>query len=169
MTVFPQQQSERKQRRAARMEPLAKLPVFWGLDGKKVLIAGASDAVAWKAELLCACGADVHVFLGGAKPAAALTDLDEDRYGIHLFENAWETADLSAFAVALADCEDSAEASLFYDAARRAGVPVNVIDKPEFCQFQFGSIVNRSPVVISISLLISSTYSSAPITLPESS
>jgi len=30
-------------------------------------------------------------------------------------------------------------------------VPVNVIDKPAFCQFQFGSIVNRSPVVVSIS------------------
>ena len=29
--------------------------------------------------------------------------------------------------------------------------PVNVIDKPEFCTFQFGSIVNRSPVVIGIS------------------
>ncbi|MGV2184550.1 hypothetical protein [Rhizobium rhizogenes] len=27
----------------------------------------------------------------------------------------------------------------------------NVIDKPTFCQFKFGSIVNRSPVVIGIS------------------
>jgi uroporphyrin-III C-methyltransferase/precorrin-2 dehydrogenase/sirohydrochlorin ferrochelatase len=30
-------------------------------------------------------------------------------------------------------------------------VPVNVIDKPRYCQFQFGSIVNRSPVVVAIS------------------
>ena len=33
----------------------------------------------------------------------------------------------------------------------RAGVPVNVIDKPAFCDFAFGSIVNRSPLVIGIS------------------
>jgi len=30
-------------------------------------------------------------------------------------------------------------------------VPVNVIDKPAFCDFSFGAIVNRSPLVIGIS------------------
>jgi uroporphyrin-III C-methyltransferase/precorrin-2 dehydrogenase/sirohydrochlorin ferrochelatase len=35
--------------------------------------------------------------------------------------------------------------------ARNAGVPVNVIDKPAFCDFAFGSIVNRSPLVIGVS------------------
>ena len=33
----------------------------------------------------------------------------------------------------------------------RAGVPVNVIDRPAFCDFAFGAIVNRSPLVIGIS------------------
>ena len=54
-------------------------------------------------------------------------------------------------AIALADAETEAEAQAFFCAARAAGVPVNVIDKPAFCQFQFGSIVNRSPVVVGIS------------------
>ena len=43
------------------------------------------------------------------------------------------------------------EAAAFAALARRAGVPVNVIDKPAFCDFSFGSIVNRSPLVIGIS------------------
>ena len=30
-------------------------------------------------------------------------------------------------------------------------MPVNVIDKPAFCTFQFGAIVNRSPLVVGIS------------------
>ena len=30
-------------------------------------------------------------------------------------------------------------------------MPVNVIDKPKFCDFSFGAIVNRSPLVIGIS------------------
>ena len=30
-------------------------------------------------------------------------------------------------------------------------MPVNVIDKPAFCDFAFGAIVNRSPLVIGIS------------------
>jgi uroporphyrin-III C-methyltransferase/precorrin-2 dehydrogenase/sirohydrochlorin ferrochelatase len=46
---------------------------------------------------------------------------------------------------------DDAEAARFAAAARTAGVPVNVVDRPDFCDFAFGAIVNRSPLVIGIS------------------
>ena len=46
---------------------------------------------------------------------------------------------------------DDAEAERFAAAARCAGIPVNVIDKPRLCDFIFGAIVNRSPLVIGIS------------------
>ncbi len=46
----------------ARMARLAKLPVFWSLEAKHVVVAGGSDGAAWKAELLAACGAYVHVY-----------------------------------------------------------------------------------------------------------
>ncbi|MDE2362414.1 MAG: uroporphyrinogen-III C-methyltransferase, partial [Hyphomicrobiales bacterium] len=36
-------------------------------------------------------------------------------------------------------------------AARAAGAPVNIVDRPAFCDFQFGAIVNRSPLVVAIS------------------
>ena len=39
----------------------------------------------------------------------------------------------------------------FAAAARRAGVPFNVVDKPSFCELQFGAIVNRSPLLVAIS------------------
>src|SRR5262249_29728080 len=39
----------------------------------------------------------------------------------------------------------------FASAARVAGVPVNIVDRPEFCDFQFGAVVNRSPLVVAIS------------------
>ena len=60
-------------------------------------------------------------------------------------------ADLAGAAIAIGACEDDAEAARFAAAARAAGVPVNVIDKPAFCDFAFGAIVNRSPLVIGIS------------------
>ena len=43
------------------------------------------------------------------------------------------------------------EARRMFAAARACGVPVNVIDRPAFCTFQFGAIVNRSPLVVGIS------------------
>lgn len=149
----------------ARMGPLAKLPVFWSLEGRKVLVAGGSEAAGWKAELLAACGATVHVWAPATELAESFaelvrassteppaTDPPQPVRGCFVHHDApWSRESLADVAMAIADCESEEEAGWFFEAARAAGVPVNVIDKPAFCQFQFGSIVNRSPVVIAIS------------------
>ena len=75
-----------------------------------------------------------------------------------VFPRQWEAADFEGMAVAVADMGDEQEAERFAKAARQAGVPCNVIDRPAFCTFQFGSIVNRSPLVVGIS-----TSGAAPI------
>lgn len=135
----------------ARMEKLAKLPVFWGLEGKRVVLAGGSDGAAWKAELLLACGATVHVYCDKQDLSETFTTLIAKNPALSFHDQSWHSGIFDNAELALADCETDVEAKAFYYAARAAGVPVNVIDKPEFCQFQFGSIVNRSPVVVSIS------------------
>ena len=138
----------------ARMAPLAKLPVFWALEGKRVIIAGGSDAAAWKAELLAACGAEVHVHAPELSDTfAGLIERGAEHPQGRLVHHpaTWHHGVFAGAAITIADCEEEDEARVFFDAARAAGVPVNVIDKPAFCQFQFGSIVNRSPVVVSIS------------------
>jgi uroporphyrin-III C-methyltransferase / precorrin-2 dehydrogenase / sirohydrochlorin ferrochelatase len=55
----------------------------------------------------------------------------------------------SAFAV-VADVE-CAKAQVLCAAARCHTSLINIVDKPQFCTFQFGSIVNRSQLVIGIS------------------
>ena len=44
------------------MSALSRLPVFLALEGKRALLAGGSQAAAWKAELLSASGARVEVY-----------------------------------------------------------------------------------------------------------
>jgi uroporphyrin-III C-methyltransferase / precorrin-2 dehydrogenase / sirohydrochlorin ferrochelatase len=132
-----------------RMEPLARLPVFFVLAGKRALVAGGSTAAAWKAELLAAAGAKVEVF--APQPSEELlASLDDIPAAITLHRRAWREDDLAGAAMAIGDCADDA-AARFAAAARAAGVPVNVIDKPAYCDFAFGAIVNRSPLVIGIS------------------
>ncbi|WP_040676588.1 siroheme synthase CysG [Rhizobium mesoamericanum] len=138
----------------ARMEPLAKLPLFWALEGKRVIVSGGSDAAAWKAELLAACGAEVHVYAGELSDTfetLILRGAEHPQGGFIHHCQAWDETIFAGAAIAIADCEEDNEAKAFFDAACIAGVPVNVIDNPAFCQFQFGSIVNRSPVIVSIS------------------
>lgn len=149
MHIASRQPSERS---PARIAPLAVLPVFFDLSGKRAIVAGGTAAAAWKAELLAASGAVVHVH------AASLCDTFENllREGASagsfiLHRRRWVADDLLDSAIAICDAEDDGEAADFLDAGQSAGAPVNVIDRPRFCQFQFGAIVNRSPVVVGVS------------------
>ena len=134
-----------------RMMALSRLPVFFALDGKRAVVAGGTPAAAWKAELLLAAGARVEVF--GAAPSAEMRALAgaAPRGPIVIHERGWAAADFAGAAIAIADCADDVAAAEFAVGARRAGVPVNIIDRPAFSDFAFGAIVNRSPLVIGIS------------------
>lgn len=137
--------------RIARIASLSTLPAFFALKGKRAIVAGGNDAAAWKAELLSAAGAQVEVFapLPG-EDLLALANTPPDG-PINLHQRSWEPRDFGGAAIAIAHCPDDEAAAQFAAAARRAGVPVNVIDRPAFCDFSFGAIVNRSPLVIGIS------------------
>src|SRR5437868_210991 len=137
--------------RPPRMEALSRLPVFYALAGKRAVVAGGSAAAAWKAELLFAAGAAVDVYAPAPSDEMVEVAAQAPLGGIAIHRRAVEAADLRGGAMAIGDFADDAEASAFAAMARRAGVPVNVIDKPAFCDFAFGAIVNRSPLVVGIS------------------
>ena len=134
-----------------RMEPLARLPVFFALDGRRAIVAGGTPAAAWKAELLSAAGARVEVFATVPCEEMLALAANPPRGAIVVNRRPWLAGDMGGAAIAVGACETDEGAEHFAAAARAAGVPVNVIDKPAFCDFAFGAIVNRSPLVIGIS------------------
>jgi uroporphyrin-III C-methyltransferase / precorrin-2 dehydrogenase / sirohydrochlorin ferrochelatase len=137
--------------RSPRMEALARLPVFLALAGKRAMVAGGAAPSVWKAELLSAAGATVEVYAEAACEELLALVKDAPHGAVVLHRRRWQESDFPGAAVAVGGCADHTEAAAFAAAARAAGVPVNVIDKPAFCDFAFGSIVNRSPLVIGIS------------------
>ncbi len=150
---------DRREEVAAGLEPmgeLAVLPVFFALGGKRVVLAGASERAVWKAELLHATGANLDVF--AADPCAAMRRLLAACPRAQLIERDWGPDDLPGAALALVDAHTDEEAAAFRAAAGAAGVTMNAIDNPAFCDFQFGAMVNRSPLVIGIS-----THGTAPV------
>ncbi len=140
-----------RQTRTSRMQALARLPIFLDLEGKRALVAGNGAPVAWKAELLSAAGAHVEVFTEHACEELRALTVDHPRTSVTLRERGWRMGDFAGAAVAVGGFENDAGAERFAAAARTAGVPVNVIDRPAHCDFSFGAIVNRSPLVIGIS------------------
>ncbi|WP_430397978.1 siroheme synthase CysG [Ferrovibrio sp.] len=111
----------------ARIAPLARLPLFFDLRDRRAVVVGTSEAADWKAELLQAAGADL------------------------LRLESWHAADFATAILVVADIDDLDEAAALQAACRAAGALCCIIDKPAFCDVQFGAIVNRSPVVIGIS------------------
>ena len=108
---------------------LSLLPLFLDLKGKRALVIGASQGATWKVELLGSAGAIVDQL-----------DIPPK-----------ELPELCNYSFVVADIADETEAAKFAATAQAVGVAYNMVDKPELCQFQFGAIVNRSPVIVSIS------------------
>ncbi len=135
-----------------RLAPLSVLPVFIPLRGRPALLAGGGEGGAWKAELLAAAGA--HVRILAVDPCEEMLELlkrGPSAGTLTLEQRRWKPDDLATAHLALLDTECEAEAASFAAIGRVVGTTVNVIDKPAHCDIQFGSIVNRSPVVVGIS------------------
>ena len=137
--------------RPQRMDALAVLPLFFKLRDKRVVLAGGSEAAVWKAELLAATGAHVEVYAQDPVHEFEVLAAHPPAGRVTLNARTWQPEDLVGSALAIGAITEDDEAARFVEAARQAGVPVNVVDRPEFCAFQFGAIVNRSPLVVAIS------------------
>lgn len=146
-----------------RIEALSVLPVFFDLKGRRAIVIGGSAAAAWKAELLAAAGAHVDIYAErSGEEMLNLASNGGAAGSVRLIPAAWSPNALAGAALIVADAATRAEALAICSAARTAGVLLNIIDQPEFCGFQFGSIVNRSPLVIGVS-----TSGAAPVLAQE--
>jgi len=134
-----------------RMAPLARLPIFLSLAGKRALVAGGNPAAAWKVELLSAAGADVDVYATVSSEELLTIAADPPVGRVTIIPRDWEAADFSGAALVVGAFDDDRCAARFAETACVLKIPFNVIDKPAFCSFAFGAIVNRSPLVVGIS------------------
>jgi uroporphyrin-III C-methyltransferase/precorrin-2 dehydrogenase/sirohydrochlorin ferrochelatase len=121
------------------------------LSGQRAIVAGGCAGAVWKAKLLAACGATVEVYAPDPGPEMCAAPGEAVAGSVHLFRRAWRPEDLPGAAFAVGAFPQTCCAAHFARTARAAGVPVNLVDRPELCQVQFGAIVNRSPLVLGIS------------------
>ena len=133
---------------AAAIKPLETLPIFLILKGRAALFCGAGPGAAWKCELLAAAGADLRIF--SPDPNEEISALSAGAGLVTLFRRAPTPNDFTDVAIAVIDSDDVEFVEAFRAMAHGAGALVNVVDKPTYCDFSFGSIVNRSPLVVGI-------------------
>ena len=122
-------------------------PAVFRLSGQRVVIAGGGELATRKARLVAGAGVDLCF----VAPVFAPAIREEWSQRASFIERAPETADFAEAVLAFVAEEDDAIAEDYAQIARRSGVPLNVVDRPELSDFQTPSIVRRGEVTIAIS------------------
>ena len=117
-------------------------PIFFDLEGRKVIVVGGGEEALRKVRLLLKTNAKISVV------APALHEELAAEPRVEWLATGFEAAQLDGAALVYAAEPDLNE--LVSAAARARCIPVNVIDVAEISTFLTPSIVDRDPVVVAI-------------------
>jgi uroporphyrin-III C-methyltransferase/precorrin-2 dehydrogenase/sirohydrochlorin ferrochelatase len=131
-------------------QPFAKLnafPVFLRVEGRSVIVLGGGDEALAKARLVGQSNARLVVVAEDVQPALRQWLVEN---GAELVEAGYDPARLEGAALVFAATGDEALDRRISDDARRFGIPVNAVDRPDLCDFYTPAIVNRAPLVVAV-------------------
>ncbi|MDI6742295.1 MAG: bifunctional precorrin-2 dehydrogenase/sirohydrochlorin ferrochelatase [Smithella sp.] len=122
-------------------------PVFLDIKDKKCVIVGGGEVALRKAERLLDCGAKVSVI--SPKIVPELAALEDKHLISHIAAGySGDLIDKAALIIGATD-DEKTNARISRD-ARAKGIPVNIVDDPEKCDFILPSIVQRGDLAITI-------------------
>ncbi|MHB1102776.1 MAG: SAM-dependent methyltransferase [Devosia sp.] len=125
------------------MGELHTFPVSYRVQGQRIVIVGGGEGALGKARLAVKTTASVVII-------SAQIEADFSKLPVTVVARAFEAADLDGAAlVFVADHGADGEAAKI--AARARGIPLNVVDVPDECDFYTPSIIDRAPIAIAIS------------------
>jgi precorrin-2 dehydrogenase/sirohydrochlorin ferrochelatase len=120
-------------------------PIVLNLSGRRVLVVGGGEVALRKARALADAGATVRVVAPDLLPAFA----EDGRF--ECLAARYEKRHLEGARIAVAATDDEAVNRRVAEDARAAGVLVNVVDRPELCDFIVPAQVRRGDLLIAIS------------------
>jgi precorrin-2 dehydrogenase len=123
-------------------------PMFLKLEGRQCLVVGAGRVGEPKIGGLLETGARIRVVALDASPAVR----EWARAGkIELELRAFCADDLDGAFLAIVATNSHTLNERVYDEAQRRGVPCNVVDVPDLCDFFYPAVVRRGDLQIAIS------------------
>ena len=120
---------------------MRQFPAFFNLTGQRVVVVGSGEEAVRKVRLLVTAGALPVILVRSTVILERAEVTGCDLQPIYRLPEALKGARLAIVA------EDNPEAIA---TIRAAGVPLNVVDRPELCDFTVPSIIDRGDVVAAI-------------------
>ena len=127
---------------------MSLFPIFLKLTGRPCIVIGGGEIAASKIDSLLAAEARVTV----VAPTASARIVDMSESGEILWHRReYKQGDLAGQFLAVAATSDAAVNRAVFAEAEAAGILVNAVDDPPFCDFYFPSVVRRGDLQIAIS------------------
>ncbi|MER9053029.1 siroheme synthase CysG [Mesorhizobium sp. M0910] len=126
---------------------LNAFPVFMRVKGEAIAIVGGAEEALAKARLLAQSSAVLRIVSDETSPE--LLAFIAETGAAHIAD-AYDAAHLNGAVMVFAASGDEALDRRVAGDARRLGIPVNAVDRPELCDFFTPALVNRAPVAIAI-------------------
>ena len=125
---------------------MRQFPAFFNMDDASVVVFGGGEEARRKVRLLAATPARITVIVSEIDPGFA--EEFAGRITIAPPAHAGPALDVARFAIVANRLDYNAEKAI--SMARQYGVPLNVVDHPELCDFTVPSIIDRGDVVAAI-------------------
>ncbi len=119
------------------------LPVMLKLEGRNAVIVGGGKVGLRKARALVRAGAKVKII----DPQMHAPDAPD---GAEVLHRPYDPGDLKGAAIVFACTQDDDTNARVASDARAAGVPVNVADSPDQCDFYMPAVITDGPVVVAV-------------------
>lgn len=126
---------------------LNAFPLFLRVEGEAIAIVGGAEEALAKARLLAQSSAVLRIVSDETSPE--LLAFIAETGAAHIAD-AYDAAHLNGAVMVFAASGDEALDRRVAGDARRLGIPVNAVDRPELCDFFTPALVNRAPVAIAI-------------------
>ncbi len=122
-------------------------PVFWDIADKKCVVVGGGEVAARKVKRLLDCGACVSVV--SPELNSELVSLKKDQRISHI-PSEYDSNRIDGASLIIGATDDEKTNAAISQDARAKGIPVNIVDDPQKCDFILPSIVERGDLVIAI-------------------
>ncbi|TCU20697.1 uroporphyrinogen-III C-methyltransferase [Rhizobium azibense] len=128
-------------------EQLSVFPAFFRVEGRIAAVFGNGDEAFAKVRLLLNTRARIVAYADYPK-ADYHSFLLSNR--IEMVRGAFLPEQVDGAALVFAATGNPAEDRAVVEAARRARIPANAVDQPDYCDFLTPALVNRAPVAVAI-------------------
>lgn len=130
-----------------RSNKLSVFPAFFRVRNEVLVVIGNGEEALNKARLLTQTNATIRVVAAEPEPELAVF-LRAGDYD-HITEE-FAPKHLTGAKLVFVATGDEDQDIAIADEARRQNIPVNVVDRPDLCDFYTPAIVNRAPIAIAI-------------------